>query len=177
MVFVKEESEEDISEPETWRIKHEEPETWRIKHEEPETWRIKQEEPEAPIDPKPTSGTTICKKLIQENEENKESSEIEKNHVKTEEKPLNCSQTKQTDLKNRRAKKAFTCTQCEKSFTCKKSLDVHMRVHTGEKPYKCSHCNKRFNKSGDLKTHERIHTERNLICVYTVTRDSVSQYI
>ncbi len=46
MVFVKEESEENTSEPETWRIKHEEPETCRIKHEEPETWRIKHEEPE-----------------------------------------------------------------------------------------------------------------------------------
>ncbi len=46
MVFVKEEREEDMSEPETWRIKHEEPETWRIKHEEPETCRIKHEEPE-----------------------------------------------------------------------------------------------------------------------------------
>ncbi len=49
MVFVKEESEENTSEPETWRIKHEEPETWRIKHEEPETWRIKHEEPETQI--------------------------------------------------------------------------------------------------------------------------------
>jgi len=28
MVFVKEESEEDMSEPETWRIKHEEQEGW-----------------------------------------------------------------------------------------------------------------------------------------------------
>ncbi len=46
MVFVKEESEEKTSEPETWRIKQEEPETCRIKHEEPETWRIKHEEPE-----------------------------------------------------------------------------------------------------------------------------------
>ncbi len=46
MVFVKEEREENTTEPETWRIKHEEPETWRIKHEDPETWRIKQEEPE-----------------------------------------------------------------------------------------------------------------------------------
>ncbi len=36
MVFVKEESEENMSEPETWRIKHEEPETWRIKQEEEE---------------------------------------------------------------------------------------------------------------------------------------------
>ncbi len=41
MVFVKEEN---TSEPETWRIKHEEPETWRIKHEEPETWRIQHKE-------------------------------------------------------------------------------------------------------------------------------------
>ncbi len=39
MMFVKEESEENMS-PETWRIKQEEPETWRIKHEEPETWDI-----------------------------------------------------------------------------------------------------------------------------------------
>ncbi len=44
MLFVKEEREENTTEPETWRIKHEEPETWRIKHEEPETWRIKHEE-------------------------------------------------------------------------------------------------------------------------------------
>ncbi len=44
MVFVKEESEENTSEPETCRIEHEEPETCRKKHEEPETCRIKQEE-------------------------------------------------------------------------------------------------------------------------------------
>ncbi len=36
MVFVKEEREENTTEPETWRIKHEEPETWRINNEEPE---------------------------------------------------------------------------------------------------------------------------------------------
>ncbi len=41
MVFVKEESEENMSEPEPLKIKHEEPEPCRIKHEEPETWRIK----------------------------------------------------------------------------------------------------------------------------------------
>ncbi len=50
MLFVKEEREENMSEPETWRIKHEEPEPepCRIKQEEPEpepeTWRIKHEE-------------------------------------------------------------------------------------------------------------------------------------
>ncbi len=46
MVFVKEESEENTSEPETWRIKHEEQEPCRIKHEEPETWRIQHKEQE-----------------------------------------------------------------------------------------------------------------------------------
>ncbi len=46
MAFVKHESEENTSEPETWRIKHEEPEPCRIKHEEPEPCRIKHEEPE-----------------------------------------------------------------------------------------------------------------------------------
>ncbi len=44
MMFVKEESEEDTTEPETWRIKHEEPETCRIKQDKPETCRIKPEE-------------------------------------------------------------------------------------------------------------------------------------
>ncbi len=44
MLIVKEEREEDMIEPETWRIKQEEPEPCRIKHEESETWRIKQEE-------------------------------------------------------------------------------------------------------------------------------------
>ncbi len=45
MVFVKEEN---TSEPETWRIKHEEPEPEpsRINQEEPEHFIIKQEEPE-----------------------------------------------------------------------------------------------------------------------------------
>ncbi len=44
MVFVKEESEENMSGPETWRIKHEESETLTIKQEETETWIIKCEE-------------------------------------------------------------------------------------------------------------------------------------
>ncbi len=39
-------SEENTSEPEPWRIKHDEPEHRRIKHDEPEPRRIKQEEPE-----------------------------------------------------------------------------------------------------------------------------------
>ncbi|KAL1246777.1 hypothetical protein QQF64_034269 [Cirrhinus molitorella] len=46
MVFVKEESEEHMSEPETWKIKQEEAVTCRIKIEESETYGIKQEEQE-----------------------------------------------------------------------------------------------------------------------------------
>ncbi len=50
--------------------------------------------------------------LIKENKENGDSREVEeKNHVKTGEKTLSCSQTKQKDLKKREAKKSFTCTQ------------------------------------------------------------------
>ncbi len=51
MLFVKEEN---TSEPETCRIKHEEPEPkpWRIKHEEPEPCRIKHEEQETEPEPR-----------------------------------------------------------------------------------------------------------------------------
>ncbi len=56
MLFVKEESEENMSEPKPWRIKHEEPETEpeprRIKQEEPEPCRIKHEEPETEPEPR-----------------------------------------------------------------------------------------------------------------------------
>ncbi len=49
MLFVKEEN---TSEPEPCRIKHEEPEPCRIKHEEPEPCRIKHEEPEPEPEPR-----------------------------------------------------------------------------------------------------------------------------
>ncbi len=81
----------------------------------------------------------------------------EKNHIKTGEKLLSCSQTKQKDLKKRGAKKSFTCTECGKSLT-RKSLDVHMRVHTGEKPFICNQCGKSFTRSLSLKVHMNIHT-------------------
>ncbi|KAF4115120.1 zinc finger protein 184-like [Onychostoma macrolepis] len=177
MVFVKEESEENMIKPETcrikheepeplrikheepepWRIKHEEPEPLRIKHEEPEPWRIKHEEPE-PLrikheEPEPCRIKQEKKgELTEESEENEELSEVaEENHVKPGEKPLSCSQTK----KKKRTDKSIICTQCGMGFAYKYNLDVHMRVHTGEKPYKCLHCDKRFSRSGDLRRHER----------------------
>ncbi len=82
--------------------------------------------------------------------------------MKTGEKPLSCSQTKQKDLKKKRTKKTFTCTQCGKSLTCKKSLDVHMRIHTGEKPYTCDQCGKSFSQLACVKEHRNIHTREKL---------------
>ncbi len=61
---------------------------------------------------------SLISELIEENEENEELNEEEK-HVKTGEKPLSLSQTKQNDLKKRRDKKSFTCTQCGTSLTNK----------------------------------------------------------
>ncbi|XP_016114844.1 zinc finger protein 501-like [Sinocyclocheilus grahami] len=104
-----------------------------------------------------TDDRILLTEFIEESEDNEELSEDEKDHVKTGEKPLSCSQTKHKDLK-KRAKKSFTCTQCGKSLTSKHNLDKHMNSHTGEKPYKCSHCDKRISQSGNLKIHERIHT-------------------
>ncbi len=96
--------------------------------------------------------------LNEENKEKEDLSEVEeKNHVKTGEKTLSCFQTKQKDLKKRRTKKYFTCTQCGKSLTCKHSLELHMRVHTGEKLYSCVQCRKTFLRASVLKQHLRVH--------------------
>ncbi len=91
-------------------------------------------------------------RVDEEKEKNQESSEVEeKNHVKTEEKPLSCPRTKLKDLKKRRAKKSFICTQCGKSVSSKPSLERHMRVHTGGKPFTCDQCGKSFTQSSNLK--------------------------
>ncbi len=63
---------------------------------------------------------SLISELIEENEENEELNEEEK-HVKTVEKPLSRSQTKQNDL-NKEDKKSFTCTQCGMSLTANRVL-------------------------------------------------------
>ncbi|XP_058625589.1 gastrula zinc finger protein XlCGF49.1-like [Onychostoma macrolepis] len=119
-------------------------------------------------DPEPcrikhTEDTEQQTELTEKNKEKEELSEVEeKNHVKTGEKPSSCFQTKQKDLKKRRTKKSFTCTQCGKSFSRKNKLNVHMRVHTGEKPFTCDQCGKSFSQSAHLKKHMNIHTREKL---------------
>ncbi|XP_059424808.1 gastrula zinc finger protein XlCGF7.1-like [Carassius carassius] len=92
------------------------------------------------------------------NKENEELNKEEKHHVKTGQKPLSPSQTKQKDFKKKRDKKSFICTQCGKSCTKKHSLEIHMRIHTGEKPFTCDQCEKSFTQSSNLKKHMIVHT-------------------
>ncbi len=97
---------------------------------------------------------------------------LEKNNVKTGKK-----QTKQNDLKKRRAKKSLTCNRYlnvhlshlrvhngekpytwGKSFTQKESFTAHMGVHSGEKLFICNQCGTSFAHLADLKVHINIHT-------------------
>ncbi len=90
--------------------------------------------------------------LIEENEEKEEFSQFEeKHHVRSGEK------TKQKDLKKRRVKKSFPCTQCGKTFTRSESLKDHMNTHTGERPYACDQCGNKLWAS-NLKKHLTVHT-------------------
>ncbi|XP_073411646.1 uncharacterized protein [Dendrobates tinctorius] len=57
-----------------------------------------------------------------------------------------------------KAKKSFSCSECEKCFKQKSVLNRHQRAHTGEKPFSCSECGKCFNQKSVLYRHQRAHT-------------------
>ncbi|XP_043085840.1 zinc finger protein 570-like [Puntigrus tetrazona] len=112
MVFVKEESEENMREPETWRIKQEEPEILRIKHEEPERWRIKHEEQGG---------------LMKVKEERQDLDEVEEEHHDVDEEKSESCRVQITDVK-----RPFSCSQCGYRYGQRRSLIKHMRIHTGK---------------------------------------------
>ncbi|XP_077112296.1 uncharacterized protein LOC143767693 [Ranitomeya variabilis] len=85
-----------------------------------------------------------------------------------------------------KAKKIFSCSECENTFPLKKSFlnfqkihttenrfsyfecgkcfnqksdhVSHQRIHTGEKPFSCSECGKCFNQKSNFVKHQRTHT-------------------
>ncbi|KAG1957433.1 GTPase IMAP family member 8-like [Pimephales promelas] len=92
MVFVKEESEEDMSEPEPWRIKHEEQEGLvKVKEERPDLNEVEERHHQKVRD------------------------------VTAGEKPLSCSKTEnscsQSSIRITEVKNSFTCSQCGKTFS------------------------------------------------------------
>ncbi|CAM4285616.1 unnamed protein product [Leuciscus chuanchicus] len=119
--FIKEDS-ENMSDPESCRMKHtEDPEEQRdpmeVKEESEELSEVKEESEE----------------LSEVKEEREELSEVKKeHHVKPGEKPLSRSKTKNTFLKKRRAKKSTTCTQCGKSLSTKQTIpEKYLSVKDG----------------------------------------------
>ncbi|XP_039528988.1 gastrula zinc finger protein XlCGF49.1-like [Pimephales promelas] len=133
MVFVKEESEEDMSEPEPWR---------RIKHEEQGGLiKVKEERPDL--------------------NEVEEKHQHQKAHdVTAGEKPLSCSKTEKSSIQITDVKRLFVCSECGNTFTRKENLKNHMIIHTGLKPFSCSQCGKSFKYKNCLNVHLITHMSK-----------------
>ncbi|XP_051984306.1 gastrula zinc finger protein XlCGF49.1-like isoform X4 [Xyrauchen texanus] len=141
MMFIKEES-EDMSYPESCSsnvMKNEDTEEQRelmdVKEESQELKDVKEEEHHP------------CQALYS---------------FKTGQNSFSGSQTKnhfsQIRTLRTRAKKSFSCHQCETTFTQESHLQSHIRSHTGEKPFSCHQCGNTFTRNASLTTHMRIHT-------------------
>ncbi|XP_073692130.1 uncharacterized protein [Garra rufa] len=143
MVFVKEESEEDMNEPEPWKIKQEELEPCRIKQEEPDTSRIVHEEPEA-------CGIKHEEREGMVKEERHDLSGMGEKHQCQKDSDENGEQSVSCSNQITGVKRPLICSQCGNAFKQKISLLKHMRIHTGEKPYTCSQCGNSFTQKSAL---------------------------